>query len=134
MAGAAALATVLGYACGGGGGGGTPTTPSPTPSPGTGGGTSDTPTITITTAGVNPKQVEIGLGGRVRFVNNDTRSHDMQSDPHPDHTDCPAMAQVGFIQPGQSKETGNFTTARSCGFHDHNDDRNASLLGTIVIR
>ena len=73
-------------------------------------------------------------GGRVNFVNNDTRVHDMSSNPHPAHTDCPAINQAGFLQPGQSRETGNLTTPRTCGFHDHNRDTDTSLQGTIVIQ
>lgn len=93
-----------------------------------------TPTLTITAAGVNPQAVEVALGSRVRFVNNDTRSHYMSSDPHPDHTDCPEINQAGFLQPGQSRETGNLVQVRTCGFHDHDDPNNASLRGTITIR
>lgn len=68
------------------------------------------------------------------FVNNDTRNHDMQSDPHPEHTDCPALAQVGFLSPGQSKTSGNLNTARACGFHDHNLPDVASLNGVIRVQ
>jgi hypothetical protein len=70
----------------------------------------------------------------VTFVNNDSRAHDMASDPHPDHTDCPELNQVGFLTAGQSRQTGNLNTARSCGFHDHNQPSNGLLTGTIVIR
>jgi plastocyanin len=77
-------------------------------------------TITITSSGVSPTQVTVSQGSRVMFVNNDTRSHDMESDPHPEHTDCPEI-NVGLLQPGQSRETLNLVTARTCGFHDHND-------------
>jgi hypothetical protein len=70
----------------------------------------------------------------VTFVNNDTRVHDMASNPHPAHTDCPAINDVGFLQPGQSRSTGNLNTARSCGYHDHNRDTDTSLQGTIVIQ
>lgn len=108
---------------GGTGGGGT-----------TGGGTAaDAVTITITAAGVSPSSVSVALGGRVTFVNNDTRAHDMSSDPHPEHTDCPEIT-VGFIQPGQSRTTQNLTRARSCGYHDHNQPSVASLRGTIRIQ
>jgi hypothetical protein len=37
---------------------------------------------------------------RVRFMNSDSRPHNMASDPHPEHTDCPEFDQVGFPQPG----------------------------------
>jgi hypothetical protein len=70
----------------------------------------------------------------VTFINNNTRPHEMNSNPHPEHSDCPAINDVGFIQPGQTKLTGNLTTARSCGFHDHNQDSNTNLQGTIVIQ
>ena len=76
----------------------------------------------------------IAAGSRVTFVNNDSRVHDMNSDPHPEHTDCPEINQVGFLAAGQTKQTGNLTTARTCGFHDHNQSTNTSLQGTIIIQ
>lgn len=68
------------------------------------------------------------------FVNNDARPHDMSSNPHPDHTDCPEINQAGFLQPEQSRQTGNLNTVRTCGYHDHDRDSDTSLQGTIVIR
>jgi plastocyanin len=93
-----------------------------------------TNTITITASGVNPRNIQIALGTRVRFVNNDSRSHNMTSDPHPDHTDCPVIDQAGFLSPGQSRETGNLVVVRTCGFHDHDNPDNANLKGTITIQ
>jgi hypothetical protein len=58
----------------------------------------------------------------------------MTSDPHPDHTDCPEINQVGTLTRGQTRETGNLVVTRTCGFHDHDDDRNTNLQGRIVIR
>jgi plastocyanin len=121
---AAALAFIA--ACGGGG-----TTPSPTPPPGDDGTSS---TITIASNAVSPKNITVTRGSRVTFVNNDTQSHDMESDPHPVHTDCPEINQVGFLSPGQSRQTGTLNTARSCGYHDHNRDTVESLKGTITIQ
>ena len=93
-----------------------------------------TMTITITAAGVSPNNIQVAPGSRVLFVNNDSRSHDMTSDPHPDHVDCPPINQVGLLAPGQSRETGNLVTVRTCGFHDHDLPNNQSLKGQIVIR
>jgi plastocyanin len=104
-------------------------TPTPTPTP-TPGGT----TFTITASGVSPRTLTVPAGSRVTFVNNDTRVHDMASNPHPEHTDCPPLNQVGFLQPGQTGTSGNLTTVRTCGFHDHNRDTDTSLQGTIVIQ
>ena len=68
------------------------------------------------------------------FTNNDNRAHDMESDPHPEHTDCPEINQVGFITPTQTKLTGNLNTRRTCGFHDHELPDNRALQGSIIIQ
>jgi plastocyanin len=123
-------------ACGGGGGGTTPTTPAtpaPTPAP-TGSPAAGNVTITISSGGVTPNQVEVPVGGRVTFVNNDSAFHEMTSDPHPIHTDCPEINQVGALSPGTTRQTAAFTRARTCGFHDHGQENNTSLQGQIVIR
>jgi plastocyanin len=92
-------------------------------------------TITISAGGVvSPKQLMVPPGTRVLFVNNHSRRHDMTSDPHPDHLDCPELNQVGALNAGQSRETGNLVIVRTCGFHDHDDPDNVNLRGSIVIR
>ena len=118
--------TVVAVVLSGCGGGNPPSSPS------TGGET----TITITSSGVNPSQVTISQGARVLFVNNDSKSHNMASDPHPEHTDCPPINNVGLLQPSQSRETGNMTTVRICGFHDHDDPppAGAKWTGKITIQ
>lgn len=136
---AAVMIAATAVACGGGssstptsptGGGGTTNPPS-----GGGGSATDSATITIGANGsVSPSTVTITRGGRVTFVNSHTRAHDMQSDPHPEHTDCPELAQVGFLTPGQSRTSSNFNTARTCGYHDHNEPDTAGLKGRIVIQ
>ena len=110
---------------------------------GPGGGGSGGPgpsgaTITISATGaISPSSVTINSGESVTFVNNDMRagiSHNMSSDPHPAHSDCPAINALGVISPGASKLTNALTTSRTCGFHDHNDPDNPALRGTITIR
>jgi plastocyanin len=123
------LAVVL--ACGVGCKGDSGGSPSPTPNPG--GGTSGT-TITITSAGTSPRNLTVSRGSQVTFTNNDSRPHEMNSDPHPTHGECPELDQVGFLSPGQSRQTGNLNTVRNCGYHDHNNFPNASLQGTITIQ
>ena len=59
----------------------------------------------------------------------------MTSDPHPNHTDCPAINAVGLLQPGQTKITNALSTARTCGLHDHiARDTDANLQGRIMIQ
>lgn len=127
---AAAAMTVCAVACGGS----SPTGPSNGGGGGGGGGGGSTTTITITAAGVSPREITVPAGSRVTFVNNDTRQHEMNSDPHPFHGDCPGIDDVGFISPGQTKLTGNLTVARRCGFHDHNLPDVTSLQGTIIVQ
>jgi hypothetical protein len=110
-----------------GGGGGSPNGPTPNPDPGQ-------PTITITAAGVAPRELTIAQGQRVLFVNRNNRAHQMNSDPHPDHGSCPQIDQVGFLNSGQSRETGNFVSAGTCGYHDHNLFDVTALQGRIIIR
>jgi plastocyanin len=93
-----------------------------------------TTTVTITAAGVSPNNIEVTAGSRVLFINNDTRTHNMTSNPHPEHTDCPELNQVGLLSPGQQRETGNLVAARTCGYHDHDNPSASSLFGQIIIR
>ena len=116
-------------ACGGGDGG-SPSGPSPiSGSPGPSGAT-----ITITGSGVSPRSVQIAVGQSVTVVNNDSRGHEIASDPHPAHTQCPEMNALGSVPAGATRQTNAFPTARTCTFHDHNDPTNSNLMGSIVIQ
>ena len=116
------------------GGASTSAPAAPTPSTPTPGGGTQAATFTITASGVSPKTLTVSLGTQVTFINQDQISHEMFSDPHPEHSDCPEINQVGFLSPGQSRQSGNLNTARACGFHDHNLPSSTSLQGTITIR
>jgi plastocyanin len=104
---------------------------SPTPNPG---GSTGGATITITNNGVSLKNVTVVAGAQVTFVNNDSRPHDIRSDPHPSHGDCPEINQVGLVQPGNNRQTGNLMTRRTCGFHDESNASDSSFQGTIQIQ
>ena len=129
--GVAALA-LMAAACGGGGdggGSGTPNAPS--------GGSTGTvaATITIDANGVaSPRDVTVPAGSRVTMVNNHNRAHEMASDPHPEHSQCPALNQWGLLQPGQSRTSGNLNAPGTCGFHDHLNDTNANLRGVVRVQ
>ena len=119
-----AVLSLTTFACGGSAG-----TQAPSPQP------TNPNVITIGTNGVaTPKELTVAPGARVLFVNNDARRHDMTSDPHPEHDDCPALNQVGVLLNGQNRETGNLISVRTCGFHDHEDPDNVNVKGRIVVR
>ena len=104
------------------------------PTGGPSGSGNSTATLTIATGGViSPSAVTIDRGDRVTFVNNDTEAHTMSSNPHPVHTDCPAL-NVGTLGPGQQRDSGTLNSSRVCGFHDHDRPDTAGLQGTVTIR
>ena len=110
----------------GGGGGGNPGGPSPGDNPNQ---------MTISAAGVlSPKELVVSPGSRVLITNNHSERHNVTSDPHPEHNDCPEINQVGLLSSGQRRETGNLVTVRTCGIHDHDDPDNANLRARIIIR
>jgi len=89
-------------------------------------------TITLTPDGVEPDSVIVNVGGRVTFVNNDVRPREIVSDPYLRHEDCPPLNRVGFLAPGQQRDSAVFETARTCGFHDHLD--HTGLAGRVDVR
>jgi plastocyanin len=117
---------VASLSCGGSDGSSNPPPTNPTPNP---------YTVTISGSGiVGPKELTVPPGSRVLFVNSHSRRHDMTSDPHPEHNDCPQLNKVGVLNPGQSGESENLVTVRTCGYHDHDDPNNVNLRGSITIR
>jgi hypothetical protein len=81
-----------------------------------------------------PQAMTVARGTRITVINNDTRAHEFNSDPHPEHTDCTELNVVGHLEPGQQRESGNLNVARRCGFHDHINESNRALQGAITIQ
>lgn len=125
--GVAAAAIALAISCGGSSSSTTSPSGSCTPS-------SSLTTIVIMNNSVCPQSLTVPRGTQVTFSNQDSRVHEMDSDPHPEHTDCPELNQIGFLNPAQQRSSGNLNTARRCGFHDHGNPDNLALKGTITIQ
>ena len=119
---ASALLSVVATAACTGGNGSAPTPPAPST------------TLPLSAAGISPKTVTIAVGSQVTFVNSDAVAHTVFSGPHPEHTDCPALNQVGFLQPGDTRQSGNLNTADTCGFHDESSPFNTLFQGNIIVR
>ena len=125
----ASAIAALSAACGG--------SSSPTTGPSTGGTCTAGPTsttITISNNAVCPQNITVPRGTQVTFVNSDSKTHEMTSDPHPEHTDCQEINQVGNLVAGQRRQTGNLNTAKRCGFHDHIAFDVKALQGSITIQ
>jgi plastocyanin len=119
----AGVLLVCGIACGSGDS--SPAAPSPAPAPTSAPAPAPVPAppsvrvVTITSSGVNPGDVQTAVGTRVMFVNNDTIAHDIRGGPDPTRPDCHEIDSVGFLSPGQSRQTAPFERARLCEYHDH---------------
>src|SRR5215208_2064353 len=109
--GAAALVCAVALSCGGGGSSNTGPSGSCTPS-------GNPATLVIQNGSICPQTITITRGGQLTILNQDSSSHDMSSDPHPAHGDCPELNQIGFLNTNQQRSSGNLTIARTCGMHD----------------
>ena len=107
----------------------TSTSPSGTCTP-----SSSPTTFVIMNNTVCPTSITVPRGTQVTFSNQDIVVHEMDSDPHPEHTDCVELNQVDFLNPGQSRQSGNLNIAKTCGFHDHQHPDLASMKGSITIQ
>jgi plastocyanin len=119
-------------ACGGTSSNPSPMTPTPPvqPSP----GPPQPAVVTITATGFSPSEVSTPVGSRVTFVNSDSRPHDLLGGPDHTRLDCAEVDVVGFLVPGQRRETAVFTAARTCEFHDHNNLGNRAFQGRIIVQ
>jgi hypothetical protein len=91
-------------------------------------------TITISSTGASPRALVVPRGSQVTFINHDSVPHQMYSDPHPEHTDCPEFDSVGNLSPGQSRTTTNLVATGTCHFHDHLNFANTALRGSVQIQ
>ena len=124
---AIAVVSALAFARCGGSYSGPPTSPG---GPSTG---NVAATVTIRADGrVEPAEVRISVGERVRFINQDTRQHQPTSNPHLMHTDCPA-SNLPVMSTGQSETTQAFTVEKACAFHDHLNPDSTPLQGVIRV-
>jgi len=83
---------------------------------------------------MTPLEITIDVGQRVIFVNSDVRAHDVVGGIDPSHPDCPEIVLAGFLVAGQRRETGVFTSARTCPYHDHTALGVPAFSGRIIIK
>lgn len=84
--------------------------------------------ITYTDSGFSPAQVNVKVGDTVTFKNDSESTVQVNSAPHPVHTQFPEL-NIGSIAAGESR-TVTFTTAGTKKYHNH---LNPSQNGTIVV-
>lgn len=85
-------------------------------------------TVKITATGFSPKTLTIKAGETVTWMNDDNAVHNVNSAPHPAHTDYQPL-NLGSIQPSGSKSL-TFPVAGTYKYHDH---LNPTLFGSITV-
>jgi hypothetical protein len=88
--------------------------------------------VRIGPSGLDPIELSAILGTCVVFVNQDTVAHDIRSDPHPGHSNCPAL-NVGLVPSGKTSVTLAINTWGVCGYHDELAPDDERFKGHFVI-
>jgi hypothetical protein len=78
---------------------------------------------------------------QVEFFNNDSESHRLLTDPHPEHNVCPEMMDLGAMGPQRSVFV-TFSSDRRhgnlgppvCRYHDETRSDDRRFWGSIVVR
>ncbi|MDD4318961.1 MAG: cupredoxin domain-containing protein [Candidatus Peribacteraceae bacterium] len=86
-------------------------------------------TVTLTDAGFSPSELRIQAGATVRFRNDSSGLMRIVSDPHPAHTDFPALDALQNYNPGESFY---FTFAQQGTWGYHNETT-PTTGGTVVV-
>ena len=84
--------------------------------------------ITYTDSGFSPAEVSVKVGDTVTFKNDPKSNIQVNSAPHPAHTQFPEV-NIGAIAPGESKSV-KLTTAGTKKYHNH---LSPGQNGTIVV-
>ena len=84
--------------------------------------------ITIESSGFSPSPARVKEGSTVRFTNRDSVSHQVYSNPHPEHN-ANAELKTLELQPGQSAAV----TATQKGSNVYHDEADPGHTGVIIV-
>jgi hypothetical protein len=91
------------------------------------------PVVTLTASGVDPVDSHLDHPVTVTFVNRDTVPHRPESAPEIGNGDCPEMASVGTIAPGESGSVRIEKSGYICSFRDGLQPSNVAFKGLLVV-
>lgn len=103
--------------------------PKPTPAQATTSAQINEVIITISDSGFSPQTVTIKPNQTITWFNQDSLNHQVNSNPHPTHTDYLPLNNVGFLGPGQKRSL-EFPIKGTFKFHDH---LNPQFVGSVVV-
>ena len=85
--------------------------------------------MVIALVGMNPLSLEVPVGARVTFVNQDSNFPHRMAAPG-----CSEIDGVGLLQPGQSGQTAPILNPKTCNYYDQLYPENPLRQGKIIIR
>ena len=107
---------------------------SPTPtSPTAGGGVPTVSIVMLESTGPNPREIAIGVGESVSFMNHDQVPHTVAGGASQLEPACSEINAVGVLGPGEVRPTTPFLMPKACDYHV---PRGQAVLfsGRIVVR
>lgn len=84
--------------------------------------------VTIAVVYLDPPSLEVPVGARVTFVNNDDNF------PHHMASACSEIDAIGLLQPRQSGQTAPFANPKTCNYYDRLHPQNPLRQGRIIVR
>lgn len=89
----------------------------------------DSSSVVISANGFNPTSIAVKKGTQVTWTNTDSKPHQVASDPHPTHTNFPALTDDEALNKDESYSF-TFEKAGTYTYHDH---LNPSKTGTVIV-
>ena len=87
----------------------------------------------IEATGPNPREMTIGVGEFVSFMNHERVPYTVAGGSAPSQTGCPEIDAVGLLRPDDIRWTAPFSTAKTCDYHIPNG-QTVLFSGRIVVR
>lgn len=104
-------------------GGESATQPAPAPS--------GPPVVKITASGFDPQFVHLFVGRVVVFQNDDREPHAIFTDPHPGHSLCAGVFNLGSLAAGARREVE--AVPGLCPFHDDDRPGHPAFQGYVLL-
>lgn len=93
-------------------------------------GTDQNATVTISANGFTPQTIKIKKGQTIEWINDDSNSHQIASDPFPDHSTLPDL----FVESPLGKgESFSYTFEKTGTFTYHDQLKPAAFKGTVIV-
>lgn len=86
--------------------------------------------VTINSTGFLPQTLLIKKGTQVTWINTDKKSHQVVSDPHPVHSQLPALNET---KPITSNSSYSYIFSTSGTFTYHDEQNPLKFKGTVVV-